>query len=107
MAEPIPPTPVTIPAQLRLGDRSLPVPTLPLCMHPRKRRDVEFIVPEPDVLALVPTFRSLLGLAIALGLLMLMLVGAIGFLWVVAIMTYSEIGAGFSLFLVLMSFPLL
>jgi hypothetical protein len=63
------PTPVVVPArpaEIRLGERVIPVPSQPLCRESRRRRDVEFQADDPEILTLAPTCRSRwAGLAMA------------------------------------------
>jgi hypothetical protein len=90
------------PARLQIGDREIPVLTQPLSHESRNRRQVELLTDEPDCFILMP----LPGSAWMGWLMGLMLVGLVGFLWVLGSMALWE-GAWWGLVFLLMSLPFL
>jgi hypothetical protein len=90
------------PARLQMGDREIPVPTQPLSYESRNRRQVELLTGDPDCFILMPLPGS-----VWIGWLMgLMLVGLVGFLWVLGSMALWG-GGWWGLVFLFMSLPFL
>jgi hypothetical protein len=90
------------PARLQIGDREIAVPTQPLTSESVNRRQVELLAGDPDCFILMP----LSGSAWMEWLIGLMLVGLVGFLWVLGGMAVWE-GRWWGLVFLLMSLPFL
>jgi hypothetical protein len=90
------------PARLHIGDREISVPTQPLTYESRSRRQVELLTGDPDCFILMP----LSGSAWMGWLIGMMLVGLVGFLWLLGSMALWE-GSWWGLVFVIMSAPFL
>jgi hypothetical protein len=90
------------PARLQVGAREIPVPSQPVSHESRNRRQVELLTGDPDCFILEP----LPGSAWMAWLVGLMLVGLVGFLWVLGSMALSG-GGWWGLVFLLMSLPFL
>jgi hypothetical protein len=88
MNQPTARAPVIIPAQptqLRLGDRTLSIPSQPMCQESRKRRDVQLVNDDPERMVLARSKRSQWARRFVAALLVTLSAALIACPWIIAV----------------------